>query len=220
MIPGDPLSHTFVCWSRMGAESGEQLDLIVARKEAERLQNGGVFFWGIGNALGLAPRYALSVQRRVPVLFSRMKTPANGADEKPNRTVRWTKFITADGLYDLPDGVCVTSRAETLSGRIKDRHYALVCESDRALSLGFYGTFSPSSYRTLATGAVVGSSQVTAMLQRAPDSNDKNLYEVNLFAWLSSPYFVQLAEPVDLEGEESALSFSRLIAEEHRVRLL
>ncbi len=39
-----------VCWTRMQAESGQDLLNIVRRKEIERRANGGIFFWGVGNA--------------------------------------------------------------------------------------------------------------------------------------------------------------------------
>lgn len=50
-------------WTKMGAESGEGLEQIVRRKEAERLQGSGQFWWGIGNSLGPAVRGARSLSQ-------------------------------------------------------------------------------------------------------------------------------------------------------------
>jgi hypothetical protein len=36
----------------MGVKSGEGLDQIVRRKEAERIEGNGQFWWGIGSSLG------------------------------------------------------------------------------------------------------------------------------------------------------------------------
>ena len=43
---------TIFCWTRFGGEAGEPIEQILFRKEQERLANGGVFLWGIGNAVG------------------------------------------------------------------------------------------------------------------------------------------------------------------------
>jgi hypothetical protein len=46
-----PIPRDF-CWTRFGTEAGEPIEQILERKEAERIATGGVFFWGIGNAVG------------------------------------------------------------------------------------------------------------------------------------------------------------------------
>src|ERR1700730_13554838 len=40
-------SEEFVCWSRMQAEAGQQLEAIIFRKERERQAGGGMFCWGV-----------------------------------------------------------------------------------------------------------------------------------------------------------------------------
>jgi hypothetical protein len=40
------------CWTKYGAEAGEAASSILRRKELERLATGGIFLWGIGNAIG------------------------------------------------------------------------------------------------------------------------------------------------------------------------
>lgn len=183
----------------MGSEGGEPLSSIVARKEVERQQTGGIFFWGIGNPLGRAPEYVAALQTNVPVIFSRMLSPAKRIDEEPSVVLVWRKYKDAMGnLRRLPDGVRVTSRGVTASGTTKDRHYALVCRSDRPLTLANYGRFDPSAYRNATAGGAIGHSQVTCILQKvgveAPDAP----YEISLLAELAAPYFVQLADPVPL----------------------
>jgi hypothetical protein len=44
------LPEAFV-WTRFGTEAGQTIDRILARKEAERIANGGLFLWGIGNSV-------------------------------------------------------------------------------------------------------------------------------------------------------------------------
>lgn len=193
----------FVCWTRMGSESGEGLAAIVARKEQERRSTGGVFFWGIGNPLGQAPAYAAAVQGRLAVLFSRMKSAAKSIDHSPEAVLQWTAYRTADGTHQrLPQGVLVTSRAVTPSGAPKGRHYALVCRSDVQLTLGSHGLFDPTAYRNLGGGGQVGPSQVTCLLERVANPSPSEGYEVAMVAELVAPYFVQLVDPVpygDLE---------------------
>lgn len=78
---------TFV-WTKMGVESGEGLEQIVRRKEAERVAGNGQFWWGIGNSLGPAVREAARAQRgRVPVLFSVMLGKPKVADSAPENNM-------------------------------------------------------------------------------------------------------------------------------------
>lgn len=180
----------------MGAEAGQDLEAIVARKEQERQLNDGVFFWGIGNPLGQAPRYAALIQSKVPVIFSRMLSGAKVIDSEPTQVVRWTSYIDeVKSAHPLPTGAIVTSRLNTPSGLVKMRHYALVCFSDQPLTLRHAGTFYPSDYRNLGAGGRIASSQVTAMLRRVSNMKVGPAYEINLLACLAPPYFVQLADP-------------------------
>jgi hypothetical protein len=47
-----PALPGFFCWTRIGPEAAEPIQGILRRKEQERVANGGVFLWGIGNAVG------------------------------------------------------------------------------------------------------------------------------------------------------------------------
>lgn len=181
----------------MGSESGEALATIVARKEAERRATGGIFFWGIGNALGQAPEYAATLQGSLKVVFSPMKSVAKAIDHSPPSIVRWTAYRAAGGGHErLPSGVVVTSRAVTPSGAPKTRHYALVCRSDRPLVLGHHGGFNPDNYRNIGGGGSVGPSQVTCILERVGDSAPADSYDIAMVADLVAPFFVQLVDPV------------------------
>ena len=40
----------YLLWTRMQAEAGQGLELILRRKERERVAGDGRFFWGVGNA--------------------------------------------------------------------------------------------------------------------------------------------------------------------------
>jgi hypothetical protein len=54
---------TVFVWTKMGVESGEKLEQIVRRKEAERVKGNGQFWWGVGNSLGPAVRDAARAGR-------------------------------------------------------------------------------------------------------------------------------------------------------------
>jgi hypothetical protein len=76
-------------WTRMGVESGEGLEQIVRRKEAERVEGNGQFWWGIGNSLGPAVRNAArEAGGRLPVLFSIMLGRPRAADSAPQMVWR------------------------------------------------------------------------------------------------------------------------------------
>jgi hypothetical protein len=99
--------------------------------------------------------------------------------------------------HPLPHNVLVTSRATTRSF-----HYALVCRSEKPLSLGDLGPFDPSAYRNFGgTGAPVGYSQVTAVLQRHRQSEDGG-YRVSMVAELHQHRWVKLLDPVELTSAE------------------
>ena len=57
------------CWSKMGAEAGEQLERIIQRKEIERIANRGVFSWGVGTSLGDSLEVFRKESEPVSVIF-------------------------------------------------------------------------------------------------------------------------------------------------------
>lgn len=110
----------------MQAEAGQSLDTIIQRKELERAVGDGVFFWGIGNAVGSS---IAALVRRVTtprVLFSIMRSKPKRQDVEPEALLLWTAYIDGDGqIRPLPRHALVLSRATTATGE-KRRHYALV----------------------------------------------------------------------------------------------
>jgi hypothetical protein len=185
------------CWTRFGTEASEPIDAILRRKEQERLLNGGVFLWGIGNAIG--PSMAELVRREsVPeVLFSPMKSAPKCKDVAPAAVATWTSATGLDGrTFELPSNSVVTSRFDILAP--KKGHYALVCYSETPLaSARGQGTLSFSKLRNILTGRPVGASQVTAVVEQSVDiCLALTLYDVAIRAALVAPYFVRLADPV------------------------
>jgi hypothetical protein len=180
-------------WTKMGVESGEGLEQIVRRKEAERLKGNGLFWWGIGNSLGPAVRDAARAQGgKLSVLFSPMLGKPKTADSAPAMIWRWTAWEDEAGnIHVLPPHAKVISRG----AEAKNRHYALVCHSDAPLALARgKARFDPSRCRTLS-GKVPGASQVTALLQGTPESHRSGQYEVCFRATLVEPWAVKLVRP-------------------------
>lgn len=192
-----------ICWSRMQSEAGQGLASIITRKECERLAGEGTFFWGVGNAPALLANVLARLRRPVPVVFSIMKSRPKHVDVAPGRTVVWRRYIDAEGVErDLPAHALITSRGDSASGA-KKVHYALVCRSDVPLILKRGQTFDPTAYRNAGgTGAPVGASQVTALLQRVRPDHPSDHYEVNLEASLTGSYWVRLTQPRELTEQQ------------------
>jgi hypothetical protein len=183
---------TFV-WTKMGVESGEGLEQIVRRKEAERVEGNGQFWWGIGSSLGSAVRKAARAQGgTLPVLFSVMLAKAKPADSAPELVWRWTGWEDEAGrIHTIPPHAKVISRGAAA----KDRHYALVCHSDVPLALTRGGErFDPARCCTLS-GKVPGASEVTALLRGNADTRDDGPYEVCFRTVLVEPWAVKLVRP-------------------------
>jgi hypothetical protein len=147
-------------WTKMGVESGEGLEQIVRRKEAERVEGNGDFWWGMGNSLGPAVRDAARAQGgKLPVLFSVMLGKPRAPDSAPEMIWLWTGWEDEAGrIHAIPPHAKVISRGAAA----KDRHYALVCHSDAPLALARGGErFDPARCRTLS-GKVPGASLATS----------------------------------------------------------
>ena len=173
--------------------SGERLEDIVRRKEAERVKGHGQFWWGIGNSLGQAVRDAARAQGgRLPVLFSKMLGKPKAADSAPEMIWRWTAWEDEDGgIHDIPPHAKVISRGT----EVKERHYALVCDSNTPLALARNGErFEPTQCRTLS-GKAPGASQVTALLRGEPHTHAIGPYEICFRAVLVEPWAVKLVRP-------------------------
>lgn len=218
MLAGDGMpgsvSQEFVCWTRMQTEAGQSLESILSRKERERRLSGGSFFWGIGNAPPPLARSLAKLRTPVRVIFSVMKSRPKRQDVSPGALLVWRRYFDEDGCErPLPEGVLVTSRAETKGG-LKTSHYALVCHSERPIMIDKDADrFDPSAYRNAGgTGAPVGSSQVTALLRRVKDESEQSDYRRDFTATLSAAYWARLSDPIVLSETSRAL-----LASHHRL---
>lgn len=194
----------YLCWSRMQAEAGQDLDRIVRRKELERRAGGGLFLWGVGNAPSTSISALARIEATVPVVFSIMKSRPKAVDAAPTAIVAWRRFIDADGVErDLPASTIVTSRRDSARGA-KRVHYALMCYSTEPLHIERGEPFDVTAYRNASgAGAPIGASQVTALLRRVKDPAQVADYEVNLRAQLTRGYWVRLTNPVEVPSSIS-----------------
>lgn len=193
----DGLPEVF-CWTRFGTEAGETIEAILERKDRERRETNGIFFWGIGNSVAPA---MIELLRRVAlpeVLFSPIRNLPRQVDVTPARVVEYRTAITMDGRRaDMPSTVHVHggSGCEKMNAR-----YALVCRSDEPLTLGDHGALGFKSLSNLVSGSLLGASQVTAVVCRTELADvDGRRYVVAMRARLVEPFFVRLADPVPLD---------------------
>lgn len=206
-----PLPTAF-CWTRFGAEAGETFEEILARKDAERRAGSGVFYWGIGSAVGRSLRELIARVDVPEVLFSPIAGNPRPCDVSPSHVVRWIEGHGLDGEpVLLPEHACVTSRWDP--DRPETARFALVCHSDVPLRLRDHGELCFGALRNLLSGAQIGASQVTAVVRRElaqPVSGRP--YRVALRASLVWPYLVRLGapEPVDRSHRTSQLVFANV----------
>ena len=187
------------CWTRFGTEAGEKIDSILARKEDERLATGGMFLWGIGNSVGPAMRDLIRLEARPMVLFSPMRSKPKAIDVAPSSLTVWSEALDLDGRdWTIPEGVKVTSRQGSETGRTKRSHYALVCHSSSPLTALDLASLRYEDLVNLQTKNKLGASQVTAVVEQlARGATECTTYPVAFMAELVSPYFVKLGGPLD-----------------------
>ena len=191
------LPPTF-CWTKMGAESGEDLSHIVLRKEWERRLGKGHFLWGVGQSLGSNADAAAAGGKPLNAVFSPMPSKPKDIDVLPADVVLWNSWIDAAGqTRPLPQHSFVTSRGTLPSGRRKEYHYALVCRSSSELGTMSPLRVSPLALRNVGTGKALGASQVTAIVVHSPQgaAPGAKTYAVSFVAELEAPFFVRLANP-------------------------
>ena len=187
---------TAFCWTRFGAEAGELACDIFARKELERLRNGGVFLWGIGSSIRPSLLELVSEESEPEVVFSPMKSKAASRDARPSGTALWTSAIGLDGrAYEIPEWSLVTSAVR--GGGLRRRHYALVCQSALPIDEPTMGSeLRLHELRNLSNNTRIGASQVTCVVRRGSLSCPSSpTYSVALVARLAPPYFVELRDP-------------------------
>lgn len=184
-----PQSRTF-CWTRFGTEAGEPIEDILSRKNREREDNDGVFYWGIGNSVAPALRALVAQTEHPEVLFSPMRSKPRSVDVAPSSLAQWIGGETLMGnRFRLPPTVRVTSRA---SDGARRSHYALVCHSTEPLALNQRGELYVSQLRNLLSGSPIGASQVTAVVRVVEARAAGVSYPVAFRARLVAPYFVRL----------------------------
>jgi hypothetical protein len=190
----------------MQAEAGQALPTILRRKELERAAGNGLFYWGIGNALGTRVLELVHYTDLPDVFFSIMPSKPKRIDADPSSVVCWSEYYSLDGRRAvLPPRALVLSRGNTSAGK-KDRHYALVCQLAAPLSANPIGYLDIAHCRNLgSSNPNVGFSQVTAVLEHQGNSmRSGKMYEIVLRATLVPPYFVRLSRPIELHQEAHA----------------
>lgn len=190
----EPLPDVF-CWTKYGTEAGEGIGAILARKEAERLAGGGVYLWGIGNAIGPSVEALLARAARPQVVFTPMRSRPAARDVEPGQVATWHRGIGLDGEpFEIPDFAHVTSRTSPS----RSHHYALVCRSEQPLDVGTRRgpTFAANDVQNLRSGSKVGASQVTSVVRRVACALGlaRSTYTVSFTAELVAPYFVRLTD--------------------------
>jgi hypothetical protein len=198
------IPNAFV-WTKVEADAGQRMDQIIHRKELER-KSGGTFWWGIGESKIGKVRLLLASDSRPAVVFSKMRCDAHSRDSDPGGVLLWEAYEVASGEMPLPPHAIVTSRAHDSKGRLKSRHYALVCENPAGVSATMGETLDTGSLRNFGDGGrPIGSSQITAVVERTTSSRHGLLYPIIARATLVAPYAVQLSAPRQLSSHEVRL---------------
>jgi len=190
------------CWTKMGTESGESVRLILTLKESQRKLGEGIFFWGIGTALGNRIWKLVDSVKPALVLFSPMKSKPKQIDVHPDVVVDWKTYIDRCGVrHAIPSYARVTSRGSS-SISIKTRHYALVCRKTSPLLDDQWPVVDMARMRNYDGGARLGYSQITAIVEydnpNMPVSQPEINYPVLFGAELVHPYYVILTDPVQI----------------------
>ena len=191
------------CWTRFGTEAGERISQILARKEVERVVNGGKFLWGIGNALGPSMRQLIRLEVESVVVFSPIRTRPRTQDVAPDQILMWSAGRTLDDQhYEIPAGSIVTSRSK--SGGRGSCHYALVCASSSGLRIDLEGeSVAVRRLRNLLTDRPLGASQVTAIVRQADyDRSPSPLTSpAAMRAQLVYPFLIKMLGPVPVPND-------------------
>jgi len=192
-------------WTKIQADAGQSVDRILNRKELER-QSGNAFWWGIGESKADQIKLLLTKDPRPLVLFSLMLSRPHRRDSHPDGVLLWEAYQTANGEIPLPPHAIVLSRAHDSKGRPKQRYYALVCENPIGILHSGRGTLDTRTLRNFGdSGKTVGSSQVTAVVERTPSHGEGRSYPITASATLIAPYAVQLTAQRKLSEQELQL---------------
>lgn len=180
------------CWTRFGVEAGQGVQQILTRKEQERQANGGIYFWGIGNAIGPSLVELLNRTETPEVIFSPIRSAPRLEDVSPQVVVEWTEAFDLMGQrYLLPEESLIISRLGTREG-----HYALVCSGGPLLPAPSQTEKIPfNRLSNLLTGRPVGYSQVTAVVRCHLAQSTFAEYDIAFRARLIPPYLLRLRRP-------------------------
>jgi|SRR5215831_8339301 len=206
-MKADILPNTFV-WTKIKDDSGQGVQAILNRKELER-QAGKTFktfWWGIGQSKETQVRHLVARDKHPEVIFSEMPSRAHPRDSNPEGILLWDEYVTSTGTKErLPQHVVVISRAHQKNGRRKKVYYALVCENPLGILRSGGGSVESWTLRN-PSGKQVGSSQITAVIERMPRSGTGLIYPITARAVLAAPYyFVRLTGARELKQLERQL---------------
>lgn len=183
-------------WGRITNESGQAVETIIARKEAERRATG-TFWWGFGSSLGDAVATARGeAGGTLPVILTPSLPRSRKPGGKADPVLHWTRYrVGKDGpVLDVPAGILVLSPP-------RDRYAALICEADTDLTEQLAQSadrpFDDGAYRTYGLGKPVGGSQGTALVRRV-DKPAGGRYRVAVAARLVE--VVEMVNPIPWEG--------------------
>jgi hypothetical protein len=190
-------------WTRYGPDAGEDVEGILARKEAERKQ--GSFWWGVGNSIN-REKLAKALNDTggtLHVLFSEQlkREETCRADDKMKL---WTLYQDwQDGQWhEIPDHALVVSK-DTSKPKRDQRYYALVCESLATITRLDNLYFHEESFQGYPDLGPPGRSQNnTALVKRKAQDHGRLRYKSGFCATLLSPHFVRLAGPRLLTSDE------------------
>ncbi|MER8483153.1 hypothetical protein [Mesorhizobium sp. M1322] len=159
-------------WSKVGGEAGLTVQQILKWKDLQRQLSDGEFFWGVSQRPRPEKIAALLRSARDPqVLFCEQLTMAKPEDREPTQTILWTHFIDSEGSEkELPLFAAVTSRG----GPAKSKHVAIRCQSQRPIAFEDI-SFDSGMFRNIQGGRL-GSSQITAIIERSPEPFRGTLY--------------------------------------------
>jgi hypothetical protein len=189
-----------ILWTKIGADGGQSLEAILARREWERRNGDGVFWWAIGNNYASSIcGAARSLVGNMPVLFSKLRGKPHGRDANPEHIFIWRHWKDYHGqTHEIPQYIRLWSVKKP-----KLEHYALVCRSDSPIALGDHGPFDEKRCVTYPKGKVPGTSMVTVLLRTdGSESTSCERYRIAFCACLVEPWCVRLTCPREMTASE------------------
>ena len=191
------------CWQRIGPYSEQTPNLVLYRKNLERLAGDGVYWWGhgIGGICESIDPHLIKAVKQTEhppkVLFSPMK---RDADQPAQGRRIFFEAVTKDGSrYELPPHVIMTRNSGD-----KPSYFALICSSEEPLDPAprrIIHKINVTNYRSIyKTGErsernLKGAGQRTTMVIERSGSERRfaaDGYPVIFQAKLIWPYCVQL----------------------------